>query len=166
MHYLRIAVLIASALTLSAPATNPPARGRDDDDRGHKHEKREKHDRDDKHKHERHDHHDRHGKSEKRRSHDSFDDDDRVRVRDYYHRHRDRVPPGLAKKGGVPPGLAKKGNVIEEQHRQHLLPVPPDLEKLLPPPPHEVLRRIIGRDMVLVHKHTHKVLDVLHDAMP
>lgn len=51
----------------------------------------------------------------------------------------------------------------------YLLPLPRDLELLpppLPPPPHEVIRRILGRDLVLIDKHTRQVLDVLHDALP
>ena len=52
------------------------------------------------------------------------------------------------------------------EHQTHLLPLPRDLERLLPPPPHEVIRRIIGRDIVLIHKTNNKVLDVLKDALP
>ena len=148
MQIIRIALFMTGALIFATPALADRG-GRDDDDHRGKHEKQEKH-----------------GKKNKRDWHESFDDDDRLRVHDYYSRHRHHVPPGLAKKGGVPPGLAKKGEVLEERHQQMLLPVPPDLEKLLPPPPHEVIRRIIGRDMVLIHKQTHKVLDVLHDAVP
>jgi hypothetical protein len=108
---------------------------------------------------------------------DVFRDDHRSIVRDYYVRNPSSLPPGLAKRGGnLPPGLAKrggnlppglaKGQVLPRELELHLRPLPRDLELLLPPPPHEVIRRIIGRDLVLMHKQTHKVLDILHDALP
>lgn len=108
---------------------------------------------------------------------DRFDDDHRLTVRRYYEQNPSSLPPGLARRGGnLPPGLAKrggnlppglsKGEPLPKEYEAHLLPLPRDLEVLLPPPPHEVIRRIIGRDMVLIHKQTHKVLDILHDALP
>jgi hypothetical protein len=148
MFTIHKAMLLTGALALSVPALADPPWAREG---GGKQEKHDKHDK----------------KAKKKRDwHDAFDDDDRIIVRNYYSGHRGHVPPGLAKKGGVPPGLAKKGYVLEPQHHHLMLPLPPDLEKLLPPPPHEVIRRIIGRDMILIHKHTPKVLDVLHDALP
>jgi len=47
----------------------------------------------------------------------------------------------------------------------YLLPLPRELEIRLPPS-HEVIQRSTGRDLVLIHKRTHMVLDVLHDALP
>lgn len=158
MHRLRIALLVTGALTLSAPAlADDSSEGRGGDHRG----KSEKHDKS--HKHDKPYERDSH---DDRARHDSFDDHDHGVVRDYYGRKRGHVPPGLAKKGGVPPGLAKKGEVLPVEYRPHMLPLPPDLEKLLPPPPHEVIRRIIGRDIVLIQKQTNKVLDVMRDALP
>ncbi len=108
---------------------------------------------------------------------DRFDDDHRLTVRRYYEQNPSSLPPGLAKRGGnLPPGLAKrggnlppglsKGMPLPKEYEAHLLPLPHKLEILLPPPPHEVIRRIIGRDLVLIHKQTHKVIDILHDALP
>lgn len=150
------ALCISLLLTtiLAAPAWG-------DDDRRDKHGKHEKKDKKEKYE-EREDH--RHYSN--RGSRDSFGDDDHARIRSYYSRHHVHVPPGFAKRGGLPPGLVRKGQVFEVRHHPLLLPLPHDLERLLPPPPHEVIRRIIGRDMVLIHKHSHKVLDVLHDALP
>jgi len=45
------------------------------------------------------------------------DRDDRGRVD-----QNDRVPPGLAKKGGVPPGLAKKGGMPPGQAKKYYRP--------------------------------------------
>lgn len=106
-----------------------------------------------------------------------FIEDDRVVVRDFYVQNPSSLPPGLAKRGGnLPPGLAKrgdnlppglaKGQVITIEDYRHLPPLPRELELRLPPPPHEVVRRIIGRDIVLIHQHTRKVLDVMRDALP
>ena len=120
---------------------------------------------------------DRQDDGEKHKKRDHFLDQDRVTVRDFYSRNPSSLPPGLAKRGGnLPPGLAKRGGdlppglsrgqVLMPEHQVHLLPLPKDLERLLPPPPHEVIRRIIGRDIVLIHKLNNKVLDVLKDALP
>lgn len=113
----------------------------------------------------------------KRKARDHFLDQDRVTVRDFYTRNPSSLPPGLAKRGGnLPPGMAKRGGklppglsrgqVLMPEHQVHLLPLPKDLEMLLPPPPHEVIRRIIGRDIVLIQEHNNKVLDILKDALP
>lgn len=108
---------------------------------------------------------------------DRFHEDHRLIVRRYYEQNPSSLPPGLAKRGGnLPPGLAKrggslppglaKGEPLPKEYEAHLLPLPRELELRLPPPPQEVIRRIIGRDLVLIHKETHKVLDILHDALP
>jgi hypothetical protein len=108
---------------------------------------------------------------------DVFRDEDRSVVRSYYRQNPSGLPPGLARRGSnLPSGLAKRGGalppglakneVLPRELEPHLLPLPRELEIRLPPPPHEVIRRIIGRDLVLIHKQTHKVLDVLHDALP
>lgn len=119
-------------------------------------------------------------KNEKRnkaetRSH--FIDDDRSVIQRFYVQNPSSLPPGLAKRGDkLPPGLAKRGGnlppglsrgqVVTPEYREHLLPLPPKLEIQLPPPPHEVIRRILGRDIVMIDKQTNKILDVLRDALP
>lgn len=106
-----------------------------------------------------------------------FRDEDRVIVRDFYAGNPSALPPGLAKRGGqLPPGLAKRGGelppglsrgqVITPEIEVHLMPLPRQLEIQLPPPPHEVIRRIIGRDIVMIEKHNRRVLDVMRDALP
>lgn len=112
-----------------------------------------------------------------RKARDHFLEQDRVTVRDFYAKNPSSLPPGLAKRGGdLPPGLAKRGGklppglsrgqVLMPEHQAYLLPLPKDLERLLPPPPHEVIRRILGRDIVLIQEHNNKVLDILKDALP
>jgi len=85
---------------------------------------------------------------------------DRVTVRDFYARNPSSLPPGLAKRGrrNFPPGLAKRGGKLPpglsrgsgvdcQKHQvktcSHCRRI---LERLLPPPPHEVIGRVIGRD--------------------
>lgn len=101
-----------------------------------------------------------------------FRADDRHVVQAFYAQHPGALPPGLAKKGKVPPGHAKRlhrvavAQIVTPEIEVNLLPLPPALEVQLPPPPHTVIRRILGRDLVMIDKHTHKVLDVLRDALP
>lgn len=159
-----VVALMSLGFMASVQADPPWARdGGDrsrDDDRYDKHEKREKSE-----------------KRNKREHRDHFVDDDRVMVRDFYARNPSSLPPGLAKRGGkLPPGLAKRGDdlppglsrgdVVTPRHEEIMLPLPPQLEIKLPPPPHEVIRRILGHDIVMIDKQTKKVLDVMRDAVP
>jgi len=159
-----LAIMLMVSVSGLAQADPPWQRG----ERGERHERRDD---------DRRDQHEYRNKKDKRKVHDRFIDDDRVRIGDFYRQHPSSLPPGLAKRNGnLPPGLAKRGGnlppglsrgqTVSREYHQHLLPLPKDLEKLLPPPPHDVIRRIIGRDIVLIHKTNMKVLDVLKDALP
>lgn len=164
MQHRSILVFLSLFMLATSIQADPP-RERDGEHRG----------KDKSHSSERDD--DRQGEGKKHKKRDHFLDQDRVTVRDFYSRNPSSLPPGLAKRGGnLPPGLAKRGGelppglsrgqVLMPEHHTHLLPLPNDLERLLPPPPHEVIRRIIGRDIVLIQKHNNMVLDVLKDALP
>lgn len=152
------AVLMFLGIMASAQADPPWAREGDGNDR--KQEKNE-----------------RHEKRNKAETRKHFIDDDRKAVHNFYTQNPSSLPPGLAKRGGnLPPGLAKRGGnlppglsrgqVVTPEYEGHLLPLPSDLEKLLPPPPHEVIRRILGHDIVMIDKLNNKVLDVMRDALP
>ena len=70
---------------------------------------------------------------------------------------RDTLPPGLAmqlqKNGTLPPGLAKRD-------------LPYDLQKKLPSVPDGYERKIIeGAAVVLIHKATDKIIDVISDVV-
>jgi hypothetical protein len=153
-----LAVFLSFGLMASAQADPPWARDGSDNDK--KHEKREKNK-----KH----------KKDEARSH--FIEDDRSVIQGYYVQNPSSLPPGLAKRGGnLPPGLAKRGGnlppglsrcqVITDEDHRHMLPLPKELELRLPPLPHEVMRQIIGRDIVMINKLNNKILDVLYDALP
>ncbi len=70
---------------------------------------------------------------------------------------KDKLPPGLEKQlqknGSLPPGLAKRG-------------LPEDLEKQLPPAPEGYERQVVeDAAIVLVHKATGKIADIIKDAV-
>ena len=149
--------LVAALLSLGLVL---PAQADDDDDR---HEKKDRHEKYEKsEKHDKHNKKHKHGRAERR---EHFDDDDHVVIRNFYAKPG-HLPPGLAKRRGkLPPGLSR-GQAVTPEYREHLLPLPRDLEIKLPPPPHEVIRRILGRDILMINKTTNKVQDVLHNALP
>lgn len=105
----------------------------------------------------------------------AFRAEDRDIVRTFYTKNPSALPPGLAKKGKVPPGHAKKGAIVPMLDRGQVVtpevevqfqPLPAALEIQLPPPPHEVVRKIIGHDLVLINQVNKKIVDVLKDALP
>jgi hypothetical protein len=162
----KIRYLVVSLLSLgfmvSVQADPPWAR-----DGGHNHDKKQD-------QYEKNGEHDKRGKAARR---EHFIDDDRVVIRNFYTQNPSSLPPGLARHGGnLPPGLAKRGGnlppglsrgqQVTPDYDELLLPLPKELEIRLPPPPHEVIRRILGHDIVMINKQTRKVLDVMRDALP
>lgn len=156
-----VVALLSLGFMASVQADPPWAR-----DGGDNHDKQDRY--------EKHAKYDKRGKAERR---DHFIDDDRGVVRNFYTQNPSSLPPGLAKRGGnLPPGLAKRGGnlppglsrgqEVTSEYDEHLLPLPKELEIRLPPPPHEVIRRILGHDIVMIDKQTKKVLDVMRDALP
>ncbi len=69
---------------------------------------------------------------------------------------RDKLPPGLQKQveknGQLPPGLAKRA-------------LPDDLEDRLPERTENIVRRIIGDDVVLVDEDTDLILDIIRNVI-
>lgn len=77
------------------------------------------------------------------------------------------LPPGLAKKDKLPPGLErqlqKNGTLPHGLAKRGL---PDDLEKQLPPPPEGYERQVVeDAVVVLVHKATGKIADIIKDAV-
>jgi Ni/Co efflux regulator RcnB len=123
----------------------------DDDDRGNGHGKGHGrgHDRDDDREYARAYYHDEHHRA----------------AEEWYSKHRDHLPPGLAKKGGMPPGLAKKlgrGYYIEPEYRRYVYAVPVDLEHRLPPPPRDCRHAIVAGRIVLMNRNTNMVVDIMN----
>ena len=92
-----------------------------------------------------------------------IDDRDRTQIRQYYEasgRHRQDLPPGLAKReGNLPPGLAKRDRLPPGLQGE---PLPRDLERRLSPIPSAYVRVRIGQDVVLMDRRTRVVLDVIY----
>ena len=95
-----------------------------------------------------------------------FSDDDRAMIRSYYrNRHKaKKLPPGLAKKDILHPGL--------RHHIRKNRQLPPDvvgerlpseLEKRLSGLSPNYVRLRVGGDVLLMHRRTRYVLDVIFD---
>jgi len=77
-------------------------------------------------------------------------DRDRTRIEEHYRSAKPKqAPPGLAKRDTLPPGL--QGRLL-----------PRNLEERLTVLPAAYVRVIIGRDIVLMHRDTRVVLDILY----
>jgi len=73
------------------------------------------------------------------------------------------LPPGLAKRGELPPGLAKREQLPPGLAKRAL---PGDLQKQLPPPPEGYERQIVeDAAIVLIHKATGKIVDIIKDVV-
>lgn len=86
-----------------------------------------------------------------------FSPRDRAVIEDYY---RDRLPPGLAKRGNaLPPGLARHERLPSGLRSRGL---PASLEGRLAPLPGPYVRLRVDGAVVLVNRDTRVVLDVVH----
>ena len=88
---------------------------------------------------------------------------ERVVVEEYYRAAKlKKSPPGYVKRERLPAGLAKRDTLPPGLHGR-LLPV--ELEARLSVLPRAYVRLIIGRDMVLMHRNTRLVLDILYGVV-
>jgi len=90
---------------------------------------------------------------------------DRDEARGWYHGHRDGLPPGLAKRDQLPPGLERQLRVrgtLPPGLRDRIRPCPPELVRVLPPPPPNCEHVFIGGHVVLLNRRTFMVLDIVH----
>ena len=89
-----------------------------------------------------------------------FSDRDRARIEQHYRTSKPKqVPPGLARRERLPPGLAKRDTLPPGLQGQLL---PRNLEERLTVLPAAYVRVVIGRDIVLMHRDTRVVLDILY----
>ena len=89
-------------------------------------------------------------------------DHDRALIRDYYKsaKHKNGLPPGLAKRGGnLPPGLAKRDKLPPGLQGD---PLPHDLERRLSRLPTSYVRIRVGQDIVLMNGNTRVMVDVVY----
>jgi hypothetical protein len=92
-------------------------------------------------------------------------DEDAIRhwYRDRYDRHR--LPPGLAKRDELPPGLERQlviRGTLPPGLRGRIEPCPPEVVRMLPPPPPHCEHVFIGGHLVLLNRATFQIVDVFH----
>lgn len=145
--WLRAAVTAVLSLALSMPIAVAEGRGHghdkhdrdDDDNRGHGHG---------------------HG-----HDHDRYSDHDRDQIRGWYRTHYSSLPPGLAKRDRLPPGLERQlvvRGTLPPGLQKKMYSCPPDLERMLPPPPPNYAHVVIGGNLVLLNRATLQIADVVH----
>ncbi len=116
---------------------------------------REKHDRDD-------DDDRGHGRG-RAHGHERYSDHDRDQIRDWYRTHYSSLPPGLAKRDRLPPGLERQlvvSGTLPLGLQKKMQPCPPDLERMLPPPPSNYAHVVIGGNLVLLNRANFQIADV------
>ena len=94
-----------------------------------------------------------------------FANHDRDEFRGWYSENYRHLPPGLAKRDRLPPGLERELVVREPFPRDleaHVVVVPVDLERRLPPPPPDCERVAVGGHIVLRNRNSKVVLDIFH----
>lgn len=141
------------------------------------------------HDHGKHKGHHKHARVESRKlsgnevAHIMFDAATRHVIEDYFRHHPDYfrvadasysgsghkgkgkgkgMPPGLAKKKHLPPGLAKRQTLPPGLQKRAL---PGDLIRKLPPPHPDAERVVIDNKVLLIHKTTRLVLDIIDLAI-
>ncbi len=122
---------------------------------GHGHEKHDR-DEDDDRGHDR-DHGRGHG-----HDHDRYSDHG-DQVRGWYREHHEHLPPGLAKRDRLPPGLERQlvvRGTLPLGLQRKMQPCPPDLERMLPPPPPNYAHVVIGGNLVLLNRANFQIADV------
>ena len=106
------------------------------------------------------------GKHERRLEHEyRYSDHDREAIRGWYHGRRGNLPRGLAKRDELPPGLERQlvmRGTLPPGLRKQMRSCPPDLVRLLPPPPPDCRHVFIGGHIVLLNRRTFMVLDIFH----
>ena len=101
-----------------------------------------------------------------------FLDEDRRIIREYFRPAKGKpkgLPPGLAKRrGNLPPGLQKqleKNGRLPPGLEQRLQPLPVALNGRLPRLPEYLERVIVERDVILIDRRTHRILDIIEDVI-
>lgn len=94
-----------------------------------------------------------------------YGDHDRDQLRGWYHAHYEHLPPGLAKRDHLPPGLERQlvvRGTLPPGLQKKIEPCPPELVRVLPPPPPDCEHVVIGGHLVLLNRTNFTVVDVFH----
>jgi hypothetical protein len=109
------------------------------------------------------------GKAEAKKDKDDWKDYDRSRrlMLDYY--QREGLPPGLAKRQSLPPGLQKQ--LRERGHlppglEKHLVLLPPQLVRTLPPLPPHCEHRLLGDDLLIIDFSLNLIVGIVSGVLP
>ena len=155
-----ICALAAATFLFASSGAPARAQGHDDDhDQGQGHDK-------DKHNDDRGRGHDKDKRGDSDRRDDRYyQDRDQDSLRNWYQGHRSHLPPGLAKRDQLPPGLERQlivRGTLPPGLRGRIRTCPPDLVRVLPPPPPNCQHVIIGGHVVLLNRSNFLVMDVFH----
>jgi len=99
------------------------------------------------------------------RDHDFYREHDRYAMRDWYVEHHDHLPPGLAKRDHLPPGLERQlvvRGTLPPGLRARIHPCPPEMVRVLPPPPPDCEHVLVGGHVVLMNRRNFMVVDLFH----
>jgi hypothetical protein len=89
-------------------------------------------------------------------------------IRDWFWDNRDGLPPGLAKRESLPPGLQKqlrRNGTLPPGLQKKLVVLPVSLESRLSKLPGDLVRVVMGRDLVLMDRRNDTILDLLPDVL-
>ena len=99
-----------------------------------------------------------------RQNHDKFDQHDQQVTRDWYSQHHNNAPVGLRDRDRLAPDEESRlqpGATLDSRLRAKTHPLPPDLSRELPPPPHNSRYVAVGGHVAQVDNRN-RVQDVIH----
>jgi len=109
--------------------------------------------------------HDKGKHGDEDRSEHFYRDQDRDEMRGWYNSRAEHLPPGLAKRDRLPPGLERQlvvRGTLPPGLQKKIEPCPPELVRVLPPPPPDCEHVVIGGNLVLLNRTNFMVIDVFH----
>ena len=97
-----------------------------------------------------------------------FTPQEREIIYDWFWHNRNGLPPGLAKRETLPPGLQKqlqRNGTLPPGLQKKLTPLPYTLDSRLAKLSPDLLRVVIGRDVILLNRRNNVILDVVSDIL-
>lgn len=93
-----------------------------------------------------------------------FTPQEREIINDWFWKNRTGLPPGLAKRDSLPPGLQKqlqRNGSLPPGLQKKLIPLPYALDSRLERLPLDILRVVIGNDVILLNRRNNIILDMI-----
>jgi len=97
-----------------------------------------------------------------------FTTQEREIISDWFLSNRNGLPPGLANRESLPPGLQKqlrRNGTLPPGLQKKLTPLPYGLDSRLARLPADLIRVVIGRDILLLDRGTNSILDVISNVI-